>query len=137
MRLLLLVSLTMLAGAPAVAATKTAPSASELATTASFAPAYRDIAQLPNWVRTAHATSTPVEKQTIDGVTYLQGFMCKPHDCHDNQLQMIFSQDGTKAWGLWSRRLHGHLYQMVLGDPPPALTGALMAAYAVSNPEEN
>lgn len=43
------------------------------------------------------AASTPV---TIDGENDLVGWVCKPHDCGDNQLYVLFSPGAAAAWGM-------------------------------------
>ena len=35
-----------------------------------------------------------------NGETYTLAFTCKPNECGDNQLFVLFSPSGAKAWGL-------------------------------------
>ncbi|OWY37675.1 lysozyme inhibitor [Xenophilus sp. AP218F] len=56
--------------------------------------------QIPAWIRSARATSTPVAAARIDGKRYVYGDMCKPHDCFSHRFLGLFSQDKRQAWGL-------------------------------------
>lgn len=57
---------------------------------------------------------TPV---TIAGKPYNLSFVCKPVDCKDHKFEVLFTADGSRAWGA----LGG-------GDEPPAFFGAPDAA---------
>lgn len=65
--------------------------------------AYQDMLAFPEWVRTGQGTSTPLQEVVIDGQKYTLGQMCKPHDCADNQLIVIFSPDKKKPGACWPR----------------------------------
>ncbi|MFT9425279.1 MAG: Ivy family c-type lysozyme inhibitor [Acetobacter syzygii] len=111
------------------------PVTAEFAAQPKFAPAYHAMSTLPPWVSGLKATSVPVEKTSIDGKPYLLGHMCKPHDCADYQLEVIFTPDGHKAWGFLSVVNNGTLYQMPLGEPTQPVLEALKAAYNTNNPD--
>ena len=61
---------------------------------------FRNERGVPQWLVRVEGPSTPMEQATMNGVAYQKGFVCKPHDCGDNSFHVIFSADGTKAWGL-------------------------------------
>jgi len=58
----------------------------------------------PPWVETYAKTldgpPTPAITVKADGHDYTLAFTCKPGACAENQLFVLFSSAGTKAWGL-------------------------------------
>ncbi len=42
--------------------------------------------------------SGPAEPVAADGRRFLSTDVCKPHDCADNQLFVLFAADGSQAW---------------------------------------
>jgi hypothetical protein len=58
----------------------------------------------PQWVddygKTLDGPPTPSIAVEANGETYTLGFTCKPNECGDNQLFVLFSPSGAKAWGL-------------------------------------
>lgn len=58
----------------------------------------------PQWLvtfgRGGNGVASPATSVTIDGARYELGHVCKPHDCGDNQFQVMFAPGGGKAWGL-------------------------------------
>ncbi|MCX2561806.1 Ivy family c-type lysozyme inhibitor [Acetobacter farinalis] len=109
---------------------------SDLAKTVKYRPAYHAMTQLPEWVTKAAAVSVPTKTLTQDGRTYLIGHLCKPHDCADHQLDVVFSADGKTTWGLLSRRYGKTLYQMPLGEPDAETLAALLTSYHDNNPDD-
>lgn len=59
--------------------------------------------QVPSWVanyaKTFDGPSTPSKTVTIGSQAYLLGYVCKAHDCGDNQLHVLFAPAGKQAWG--------------------------------------
>ncbi|WP_210419257.1 Ivy family c-type lysozyme inhibitor [Acetobacter vaccinii] len=100
-----------------------------------FAKAYQSMVKLPEWAALPHATSTPTTPLSIGGKHYRVGNLCEPHNCGNNQLEVIFTEDGHKAWGLLSSTIGGKVYQMPLGDPDDTILHALNDAYKASNPQ--
>ncbi|MQU04708.1 lysozyme inhibitor [Pseudomonas helleri] len=100
--------------------------------------AYQDMLAFPEWVRTGQGTSTPLQEVVIDGQKYTLGQMCKPHDCADNQLIVIFSPDKKKAWGLLATRsTDGQSFNtQLLGAPEAAIKEYLNKTLAENNPED-
>jgi hypothetical protein len=88
--------------------------------------------------RTGQGTSTPLQEVVIDGQKYTLGQMCKPHDCADNQLIVIFSPDKKKAWGLLATRsTDGQSFNtQLLGAPEAAIKEYLNKTLAENNPED-
>ncbi|AOX17154.1 Ivy family c-type lysozyme inhibitor [Kozakia baliensis] len=109
---------------------------SSLVTQPSFRAGYRAMTRLPSWVETARATSTPVTTISIDGKSYYLGHMCKPHDCSDEQLEVILEKNGSKAWGLLSVQSGTKLRQLMLGEPPASIARKLDKAYDDNNPDD-
>jgi Inhibitor of vertebrate lysozyme (Ivy) len=58
----------------------------------------------PQWIddygKTLDGPPTPSIAVEANGETYTLGFTCKPNECGDNQLFVLFSPSGAKAWGL-------------------------------------
>ncbi len=63
----------------------------------------------------------PAEPVTAGGRSYLSTDVCKPHDCADNQLFVLFTADGTQAWAA----LRHKDFVQWLGNPGPAERGLL------------
>ena len=64
--------------------------------------------------------------------------MCKPHDCADNQLSVVFNADGTKSWGLLATRsADGEAFnKQLLGNPDSVVEGLLNKSFSDNNPED-
>jgi hypothetical protein len=60
---------------------------------------------------------------TVGGESYLLGWVCKAHDCGDNQLHVLFSPDGKRAWGL----LITGQQRSWLGKPDAAIQAAIQS----------
>jgi hypothetical protein len=43
--------------------------------------------------------SAPVEYVTIGGTSYGLINACKPHQCDDSRIEVMFAPNGTQAWG--------------------------------------
>lgn len=58
----------------------------------------------PQWVddyaKSLDGPPTPSIALEANGQTYTLAFTCKPNACGDNQLFVLFSPGGAKAWGL-------------------------------------
>ncbi len=85
---------------------------------------------LPTWTKQVLKTSgdyvgTPVVYSTVDGTRYELFNTCKPHDCSDSKLEVIFSPGGAQAWGAFMEKGKSISY---LGAPSPAQQSALKTA---------
>ncbi|NMY04599.1 lysozyme inhibitor [Pseudomonas sp. WS 5059] len=110
----------------------------EIASKAPYKKAYAEMLSLPSWVSKAQGTASPVEKVSADGKSFTVGHMCKPHDCADNQLSVVFSADGKKSWGLLATRsADGKTFnKQVLGNPDSVVEGLLNKSFSDNNPED-
>ncbi|WP_110951292.1 Ivy family c-type lysozyme inhibitor [Pseudomonas bohemica] len=110
----------------------------EIASKAPYKKAYTEMLAFPDWVAKARGTATPVEKVSVDGKDFTVGHMCKPHDCADNQLIVVFSGDGKKSWGLIATRKAEAkgFNKYLLGDPDSVVEGLLNKAFSDHNPDE-
>jgi hypothetical protein len=52
------------------------------------------------WLYEMKGTATPIKDRTLGGVAFLGGFVCKPHDCGDNNAVFLIANDGSRAVGL-------------------------------------
>jgi hypothetical protein len=57
-------------------------------------------AWVANYAKSFDGPSNPSKTVTIGGKAYLLGYVCKAHDCGDNQLHVLFAPAGKQAWGL-------------------------------------
>src|SRR4029450_3963644 len=61
-------------------------------------------ATVPPWVedyaKTLDGPATPSIAVMVGDNAYTLGFTCQPNNCGDNQLYVLFSPNGAKAWGL-------------------------------------
>ncbi len=85
---------------------------------------------LPSWTKQILKTSgnyvgDPVTYSTIDGARYELFSSCKPHDCANDQLEIMFAPGGAKAWGAYLQNGKTISY---LGAPAPAQQESLKAA---------
>lgn len=59
---------------------------------------------VPDWVeayaKTLDGPAIPTIPIPIGSEIYMLGFTCQPNGCGDNQLYVLFSPSGGKAWGL-------------------------------------
>jgi len=46
----------------------------------------------------------PAKQMPVGNDTYTLAWVCKTHDCGDNQLHVLFSPQGEQAWGLLMTR---------------------------------
>lgn len=98
--------------------------------------AYAQMLSFPDWVSKAQGTATPVEKVSAGGKSFLVGHMCKPHDCANNQLSVVFSANGKKSWGLLATRSADEeaFTKQVLGNPDSIVEGLLNKSFSDNNP---
>lgn len=128
-RLLLL--LLLLAPVAAYAAEEEASYLPDLMAQPAFLKAWKTMLAgetVPPWVnsftQTQNATSAPSKSVTVAGQPYTLGWICKPHDCGDNQLYVLFTPQARQAWGLLISP--GDKRQW-LGRPDPAIQAAILS----------
>lgn len=77
------------------------------------------------WVKafgeTRDGVTAPSREVDIGGEAYRYAMVCKPHDCADNQLHVLFAPDVAKAWGLSITGSGEHW----LGDPDESLEAVI------------
>ncbi|HMK40677.1 MAG TPA: Ivy family c-type lysozyme inhibitor [Methyloceanibacter sp.] len=80
---------------------------------------------VPSWVanyaKTFDGPSNPSKTVQLGGKDYLLAFVCKAHDCGDNQLFALFAPAGKQAWGL----LVGGSNEQWLGKPDASIQAAI------------
>ena len=110
----------------------------EIASKAPYKKAYAEMLSFPSWVSKAQGTASPVERVSVEGKSFTVGHMCKPHDCADNQLSVVFNADGTKSWGLLATRsADGEAFnKQLLGNPDSVIEGLLNKSFSDNNPED-
>jgi hypothetical protein len=78
-------------------------------------------AWVKNYAKTFDGPSSPSKSVPIQGKVYTLGWVCKAHDCGDNQLHVLFAPGATQAWGL----LTTSGQQKWLGNPDAAIQTAI------------
>ncbi|MBB2202678.1 Ivy family c-type lysozyme inhibitor [Gluconacetobacter tumulisoli] len=113
------------------------PQTSDLLLSAPYRQAYAAMVRYPDWIRRGHATSAPSTQVTMDGQTYTIGHLCKPHDCANNQLDIVFAPGGAAAWGLLHVRPDERqpFVQSWLGTPDVRIQALLNRSYTANNPD--
>lgn len=85
--------------------------------------------ELPEWLSEitgkGNYVATPETSASIDGVTYRLFNACEAHDCEGHEFEVMFSADGTKAYGLL---IDGDQPQRFFGHPNPQQQAALKDA---------
>jgi len=60
--------------------------------------------KIPGWIitfgKTYDGVASPGRTVEVDGQNDLLASVCKPHDCGDNQLFVLFAPDAAEAWGM-------------------------------------
>jgi len=83
---------------------------------------------VPPWVedyaKTLDGPATPSLAVPVGDDAYTLGFTCQPNGCGDNQLYVLFSPSGAKAWGLL---LTGQ-EKTWLGSPDQSIRDAVLSA---------
>ncbi len=70
---------------------------------------------------------------TIAGVRYLQVSSCKPHDCGDNNMLVLYRPTPRTLYG--AVRLHART-PVLIGNPPPAIAAQIHALIAKEWPQQ-
>lgn len=85
---------------------------------------------LPAWTKQTLKTSgdyvgDPMTNSTVEGISYELFTTCKPHDCSDSQLEVMFAPSGAQAWAAYTEAGKPIVF---LGTPGAAQRAALKAA---------
>ena len=82
---------------------------------------------VPSWVRNIPGgksfVSSPSEEVEIEGVSMQVFHVCKPHDCSDNSIHILFTADGASAW---ARLYQKGAQDRYFGNPSAAQRAPLM-----------
>jgi hypothetical protein len=126
---LLLAAVLLLAAAP-VRAADDGPYLFDLLKQQSYLAAWNGMlegASVPAWVKnyakSFDGPSNPSKNVTVGGKAYTLGWVCKAHDCGDNQLHVLFAPGAAQAWGL----LVVSGKQTWLGGPDAPIKSAILA----------
>jgi len=81
-----------------------------------------------SWIYNLQGTAGPGRSVVLNEKTYFGGFICKPHDCQDNQFAFLGLADGSRSVGIIrTRTAEGQQFKFErLGNPTPEETNALM-----------
>lgn len=83
----------------------------------------------PDWLqeytKTLNGPPVPSIPIVIDNQTYPLAFTCRPNDCEQFQIFVLFAPDGSKAWALMGSPLSGVNW---LGEPDEKIRAAVSAA---------
>ena len=87
--------------------------------------------KLPTWTRQVLKTSgnyvgTAVAYSTVAGTRYELFYACKPHDCGNNGMELMFAPHGVKVWAAIVVDGKSVTY---LGSPDAAQQAALKEAF--------
>ena len=110
MRLRVLAVLAVLSSSAPAGAADGGPPLVELMLRPNYLTAYKTMigtTTVPPWVtdfaKTLEGPPTPSADLLSDGMIYTLAFTCKPNECAEHQLFVLFTGDGSKAWGLLAR----------------------------------
>lgn len=82
---------------------------------------------VPEWVesygKTLDGPAMPALTVAVSDESYKLGFTCKPNDCGDNQLFVLFAPGAKQAWGLL---ITGDKHRW-LGSPDPTIRAAILS----------
>ncbi|MBJ9978392.1 lysozyme inhibitor [Pseudomonas sp. S75] len=110
----------------------------DLVQKAPYKAAYAKMVALPEWISQGKGTATPLRKVKLDNDTVLVGNVCKPHDCKNNQLVVVFDAKGTQSWGLLAtRQENDEAYEKhYLGAPNETVKKLLESTFERDNPDD-
>lgn len=89
--------------------------------------------KLPDWTREmrkpvgSNYVASPRTRAAAEGTTYEIFHTCKPHDCHDNQMVVMFAPNGARAWGALQEAGKPTSY---FGSPGDAQQATMKAAFS-------
>jgi hypothetical protein len=125
-----LILLAFLLGSPTAFAADDGPYLFDLLKQSSYLAAWNGMLKgesIPGWVKdyakTFNGPSSPSKAVTVGGQAYTLGWVCKAHDCGDNQLNVLFAPGGAQAWGLLTTSGR----QQWLGKPGAAIQQAILS----------
>jgi hypothetical protein len=78
------------------------------------------------WVAKLDGPSANLHQTDVGGVRYWVGTACKPHDCGNHSLVLLWDPAGSHVHGLVQQKGR----QTLFGNPPPAVAAALPGLWA-------
>lgn len=73
------------------------------------------------WLRELGGPAPESQKVTVAGTGYLMASVCKPHDCYDHSLVLLYDAPRGVVYG----KLNHGQRSSLLGQPPPAVAAEL------------
>jgi len=73
------------------------------------------------WIARLEGPAPALRSAAVDGVAYTVGSVCKPHDCGDNNLVLLYDPARGGVLGL----VHLSGRNTFLGEPSPTMVGEL------------
>lgn len=134
MMLLAVFAVAMLCGTLAAMPTASAQEAPPALDTLLQRPAFREAwdrvfrreRNIDRWVHVfsggGEGTVLPGRALTRDGVSYIVGVVCRPQDCENHKLYVLFRADGSQAWARWV----GKDLALTYGQPTAAMRELLV-----------
>ena len=130
MRLRVLAVLVLLGGSTPAVAADGGPPLVELMIRPNYLTAYKTMigtTTVSPWVvdfaKTLDGPPVPSADLLAGGTIYTLAFTCKPNECADHQLFVLFTGDGSRAWGF----LIEAEQQTWLGDPDDKIKEAILS----------
>ncbi|MEE8633258.1 MAG: Ivy family c-type lysozyme inhibitor [Methyloceanibacter sp.] len=127
----ILLALVLFGSAPAYAEDATKPYLPDLLKKASYLNAWNGMlasesvpAWVKNYAKSFTGPATPSKNVAVSGEPYTLAWVCKAHDCGDNQLYVLFAPGAKQAWGLMI--LNGD-NRSWLGRPDTAIQAAILS----------
>ncbi len=129
-RLFWLVCLVLMAAAPPAPAQQAPPGLDVLLQRPAFKEAwdkvFRRERNIDRWVHVfgggGEGIVQPGRAFTRDGVGYIVGIVCRPQDCENHKLFVLFRDDGSQAWARWV----GKDLALTYGPSTPAMQALLV-----------
>ncbi|MEO7245793.1 MAG: Ivy family c-type lysozyme inhibitor [Rubrivivax sp.] len=78
------------------------------------------------WIASASGPSPNLRQVDVGGQRYWLAAVCKPHDCADHNLVLLWDEPGARVQGL----VHQKARDTQIGDPPPAVAAELKTLWA-------
>jgi hypothetical protein len=127
----LLLALVLLGSVPAYAEDATSPYLPDLLKKPPFLNAWNGMlasesvpAWVKNYAKSFNGPATPSKPIAVGGEPYTLAWVCKTHDCGDNQLYVLFAPGARQAWGLM---ISGGDKRSWLGRPDTAIQAAILS----------
>jgi len=121
----------LLAAAPTQAQAQDTPYLFDLLEQSAYLKAWNGMLKgetVPPWVKSYAKTfdgpATPSTEVPVGGQPYTLAWVCKAHDCGDNQLYVLFAPEGRQAWGLL---ISAGDERKWLGNPDAAVQAAILS----------